>query len=698
MDIYWPLPLLAWSGLPVAALLSELLWRFVPEPFPGSANLRWLGVYGDDGVYRYALNHTVSWEYRSARPAAASAPPGGASAQDLGLTPGTILDEASYSRNRHAVRDGRKVELEPDGDEWREKGGITSPRALAGHSAASAGAGARIAKAAAGLARAPSQGSSPTINLGIIGGHMNNHPVGQAVLRLLMSLRRANARAKVCHVTLFSLPLLTDHTTSLIAALVDRVVNLPLASAEAGAMVASYNIDVLLFPDWQPFPDQQSLLYQQQRLAPVQVCFFVRGVSCVGQEMDLYLLPSEMQAAYLSDTPAASAGSALRPPWQEAWPEQVVIVNWPLLTPAVVLELGRGADAGGNSTAAGAGGMGMGMGMRGGGGGTRSSGRVGAGSGGGDSARAGDIGGASVASDIDLDGQIFFTGQPVALLPLHPAQLHPLMDEVLIKILQACPSLQIVIALPQEYFSYGLTAAGTRHKIVWARHLVRRLWAKAGSLYGRVRLLPTPVSPSRYMQLAKSSDVVLDSFPLGMSFYYLALALGVGTPVLSMRSGAVGHTGIDDDGAARAVLGSEAVRLQQKHNTVYRAVLRGQVKWKAQIGAAEGFYRAARRGLAAQLVAHNASHYFALASALLGDRERGYSLRIRILDAVDAGGDGDGRGEGEEGGSSSSSSSSSSGGGGGGDKGGVEDIVQVLLRLGAPWARLRNQGRGSAVI
>lgn len=281
--------------------------------------------------------------------------------------------------------------------------------------------------------------------------------------------------------------------------------------------------------------------------------------------------------------------------------------------------------------------------------------------------------------DVDLDGQIFFSGQPVALLPLHPSQLHPLMDETLVKLLQACPSLQLVLALPAEYFAYGLTT-GTRHKIVWARHLVRRLWDKAGGLYGRIRLLPGPVGPARMVQLAKMSDVVLDAFPIGVSFFYAALSLAVGTPVLSMRCGAVAATGLSDEASLQALLAGEVLRQQQRSSAVYRAALRGQVPWKASVGVVEAFYRSAGRGLWAGLVAHNASHYHALATALLSDRELGYRFRIAILDAVDAG-DGNTTRDGERAG---------------------RDAVLFLQRLGAPWARLRLQegggGGGVAVI
>ena len=39
----------------------------------------------------------------------------------------------------------------------------------------------------------------------------------------------------------------------------------------AWKIIESLHIDVLLFPDYQPFPDQQSVLFQSRRIAPVQV-------------------------------------------------------------------------------------------------------------------------------------------------------------------------------------------------------------------------------------------------------------------------------------------------------------------------------------------------------------------------------------------------------------------------------------------
>ena len=52
---------------------------------------------------------------------------------------------------------------------------------------------------------------------------------------------------------------------------VHRIVNLPMDTTAAWKIIESLHIDVLLFPDYQPFPDQQSVLFQSRRIAPVQV-------------------------------------------------------------------------------------------------------------------------------------------------------------------------------------------------------------------------------------------------------------------------------------------------------------------------------------------------------------------------------------------------------------------------------------------
>ena len=61
-------------------------------------------------------------------------------------------------------------------------------------------------------------------------------------------------------------------------------------------------------------------------------------------------------------------------------------------------------------------------------------------------------------------------------------------------------------------------------------------------MFHRIRLLPSPLGDQRLMQLLRQADMVLDTFPVGSSFYHLSLALSVGTPVITLRSGTAMHS------------------------------------------------------------------------------------------------------------------------------------------------------------
>lgn len=76
---------------------------------------------------------------------------------------------------------------------------------------------------------------------------------------------------------------------------------------------------------------------------------------------------------------------------------------------------------------------------------------------------------------LESEGRIFFDGQPVAVLPFDPSFVHPLMDDVLFKIMRAIPALQVVLVLPHSFFMH---TSDTKHQTSWARKLARRLWAK----------------------------------------------------------------------------------------------------------------------------------------------------------------------------------------------------------------------------
>ncbi len=66
----------------------------------------------------------------------------------------------------------------------------------------------------------------------------------------------------------------------------------------------------------------------------------------------------------------------------------------------------------------------------------------------------------------------------MAVLPVYPSYVSPLMDELLFKIMRSVPSLHVVLALPEGFFTHARDA---KHKISWARKLVRRLWARCGT-------------------------------------------------------------------------------------------------------------------------------------------------------------------------------------------------------------------------
>ena len=231
----------------------------------------------------------------------------------------------------------------------------------------------------------------------------------------------------------------------------------------------------------------------------------------------------------------------IRPPWKEPYTEQVVLLDWPLLTTKIVQDVSQhvlinaaaeaqkrlqqqllnGGSIIGDRGVSGGAGAKSGIG----------SGPVGP---------SGPTAAEEAAVDNlrflpqEIEGQFFFEGQAVAVLPVYPMQVHPLMDDTIFKIMLSVPTLQVVLVLPDSFFSH---TRDLRHRMSWARKLVRRLWDRGGDVHQRIRLLPAPLDDTRLLQLLRQADMLLDPFPFGSSFQTLALALSVGTPVVAMQNG-----------------------------------------------------------------------------------------------------------------------------------------------------------------
>jgi len=486
-----------------------------------------------------------------------------------------------------------------------------------------------------------SRAQDTRIEIGIFGGHMSNHPVGLTVLHRLLSLDPARFR-----LTLLATPLYADHITRDIASKVDEIVNIPMATDLAWKTIEQkLHLDVLLFPDWQPFPDQLNILYQSRRIAPVQVCVFIRGTTCAaGDNIDFYMLPEDVyefhrqsQAvnyALVSKTsgPGGDSYSLKIPPWLSAFHEQVVVLDWPVFTSQAVADVFKSVSALPDDSSVPKATDGKG--------------------------RAGALSRLLTQPDpyatlIETEGQIFFDNQPVAIIATHPSLLHPLMDSVLIDILKATTScqLQLLLVLPEIHFSDAMMIP--KYRISWARRLVRRLWLKAGSLSNRIRLLPAPVSDKRLLYLYRQADMVLDSFPYGSSLHSHALALSVGTPVVTMRSGLTLSTDpVELDELRKEIVSAHSKRLSS--NPVFQYILKHDVPWVPTNCPLAAFYRRLSQGdtmgrkgfpgvgtpvddytLEDLLVASDTRHYQHIVSLLATDKEAAYRVRVKLLDAID---------------------------------------------------------------
>lgn len=574
LDMSWPLPLLGASGLRTAPVVRELLWRFDygrSVSLIGAAN--WQNYLSNNHVVPAAM---IQWTRHFLQ------------------HPQHLMSNMSV--NRRVTEDS----IEHKASTERSKDVV----------------------------------DDFTVHVGILGGHLNDHAVGLTVLHRILSLvddqhcnfwtqkssSKHGKQMPKLSFTFLSLPLLPDRITQQIASKVQRVVNIPNEPLRAQDTIAALGIDVILFLDDQPFPDQSVLALQHVRLAPVQVCVFVRGVSCAAAAMDYYLLPSEIHPVVESAWASAHAA------WKTVFAEQVVQVDWPLVSAIALdaqLALLRGESLAEES----------------------SSSTLGASSGaGGLFASSSSLLSSSFSTSSNMrfvpsqaEGQIFFDGQPVALLVVSPQQLHPLMDDALVRILRAAPTLHLVLAVPQDFFPHlssdSQHANGNgnnnnnknseetqddKRRMSWARSLVRRLWTRAGvSLYMRIRLLPRPLNTRRLWQLMKQVDVVLDTFPLGLSATRLSLALSVGTPVVTLQSGMVLSTPREDLQELRHRLMQHYQHSNHQH-PVAAYLAQHDVPWVPTMSQVMSFYE--RNNLTEALVATSTAHYAQLAVRLLNNR------------------------------------------------------------------------------
>ena len=750
LDLYWPVPVLGWSGLPHNSMVSQLLERFSNIPVRSDS----FGLYFLNYEKRLNLEKLEKrMIYMSMKAKATESASTDISALDSSTSEFDSISDLYFDDDDDDLLDSGKSDIILDttsnviSSKFMEK----SRKDLGEDFASNLievvnGDGERHTLRTKKRRRKKESKVIPPIEVGILGGHMNSHPVGQMVLSRILGFLGGRTygpgvgsrsghsgplNSKAYRLTLLALPLVPDMITRKIAGGLSagNIVNLPLDKELAWQVIESLRLDIILIPDWQPFPDQQGLLLASARMAPIQACFFVRGTGCSfskSENIDYYLLPAEVEAAYDSEWKSgrmtanrAMVGHSSNENSNEkyAGPQRIFIEDWPLLTPQVIL---RAAEII-NTTSA-----------------SRQTFRNGGGQGG-ERSREPELGplhsgaGFSLSNDrissskynnqynfvpSEIEGQVIFEDQPVAILPIHPSQVHPLMDTVLFKILQACPSLHLVLVVPEGYFNYASTAPqpdsdtygktknskgqiktdGNEkvHKLAWARKLVRRLWARGGSLYHRIRLLPSPLSDKRMIQLFRQADMVLDTFPIGISSHYLSLSLGAGTPVITMRSGVLLNTPESELRMLRQKL-VRAAHLRQNFTDEYNLkiiekqlayILNNDVPWQPTISTVAGFYKRSNPilGLENALVANDTAHYFRIAAEIALNREEGYRLRVNLLEAVD-----ETPGVGFSLSNMDAGYSTNGGGCGIHDAACTAGLWDFVGRIGGPWALRREQ-------
>lgn len=148
------------------------------------------------------------------------------------------------------------------------------------------------------------------------------------------------------------------------------------------------------------------------------------------------------------------------------------------------------------------------------------------------------------------------------------------------------------------------------------------LFGRGGNLFHRIRLLPSSLSDQRLMQLMRQADMVLDTFPFGSSFYFLSLALSVGTPVITLRAGTVMHSSKDELKEMRTFLAM--LRQKQRLNNITTVnpmahhVAQGDLPYFPSVSSVNGFYYSI--GMAEHFIANSTAEYFQLANTLATDR------------------------------------------------------------------------------
>ena len=482
---------------------------------------------------------------------------------------------------------------------------------------------------------------------------MNSHPVGHTVLQRLTGLSRSRFK-----VTLLALPLINSAVTRQIVNKVSRVVNVPSSDVNSAfTYIAALHFDIIMFPDWQPFPDQSSLVFQSLRIAPVQICFYVRGSSCGTMTMDYYIVPEEtwgsregpMSRVNYSSAADSNDNEAEKPVHFESWGEQVVRLDWPVFTVHSIrdttlkavgpLEQSHQSD---DST------MGDHMSWE-------------------PNAKV-DTLAAGIFTPTELEGKVFFDDQPVMLLVAHPQLIHPLMDDILLEILRSVPTLQLLIVIPESFFSHtqnldsnddsiGLANPLSRRRMSWAGKLVRRLWNNAGSpLNHRIRLLPEAFSMARLNQVIKNVDVVLDSFPFGLSLDSFSAALYYGTPIVTMRRYYLAFSFYSFylfiylfiyriRSGTKLSTPPERLKEIRRHLFLRRSryedsaflshLLESDIPWSLCSSAVAPALESL--GLGSKLVANSTRDYTRIAVDLLKEsgREAAYEVRVQLFDALD---------------------------------------------------------------